>query len=115
MKTTKTDRIILEWLKNIPEGDACYNIANSLDKDVAHIHRRLERMVLYKVLIKSGGYPKFYKINKNKASELVFKFIKCPNCNKVECLDIYQMIKTCNGCRKKFRIYKKHIVDIKVI
>lgn len=114
MKITKTDRIILEWLRDTPEGDSCYHISFQLDKDVSHIYRRLERMVLYKVLIKISGYPKFYRINRNKESQLVLKFIMCPNCNEVTCVDFYQMIKTCK-CGKKFRIKKKHITDIKYI
>ena len=115
MKITKTDRIILEWLRDCSSGDSCYNIAFQLDKDAAHIYRRLERMVLHKIVIKQGGYPKFYKINRDKESQLVLKFIKCPHCNHVECVDFFQMYKKCNGCEKSFRVYKKHIVDIKYI
>lgn len=113
MKITKTDKLILERLRNM-DTDNCYNIARHLDKDVAHIYRRLDRMVLHKVLIKLGGYPKFYEINKSKEKELLMKFIKCPKCNKIMCVDFYQMLKTCD-CGKKFRIYKKQIIDIKII
>ncbi len=115
MKITKTDRIILEWLRDTPEGDCCYHISYQLEKDNAHIYRRLERMVWNKVLTKSGGYPKFYKINRKLRSELLLKFIKCPSCEEIMCVDFYQMIKTCDYCEKKFRIYKKHITEIKVI
>ena len=110
MKITKTDRIILERLRELGT-DTCYNLSRDLDKDVAHIYRRLERMVIHKVVIKGGGYPKFYEINKGEEKELVMKMVKCPQCNETRCVDFYQMIKTC-VCGKKFRIYKKHIVEI---
>ena len=110
MKITKTDRIILERLREI-DTDTCCNLARDLDKDIAHIHRRLDRMVLHNVLIRKGGYPKFYEINKNQEKELVMKLVKCPLCREAMAVDFYQIIKTCE-CGKKFRIYKKHIINI---
>ena len=74
-----------------------------------------QRMVWYKVVNKVKGNPNFYKINREKEGQLIIKFIKCPGCNNVECVDINQMLITCKGCGKKFRIYKKNILEIKCI
>jgi len=114
MKITKRDRIILEWLRNKLEGDSSYNMAFQLNVDVAYIYRRLERMVNYKVLEKIYGKPTFYKINKRYESKLVLKFIKCPKCEEISCVDFNQITRLCK-CGKRFYIYKNRIVDIKYI
>ena len=116
MKITKVDELILEMLRQKEgEGDNCYGIAMELNRDPAHIYRRLERMVYHRALTKVKSRPVIYKINRKRESNLTLKEIQCPRCQTNAVVDNDQTTRKCKGCHKRFYIYNNRVLNVKTI
>ena len=63
IKLAKTDRNIIKELLKERQGIGLYLLARRLNKDVAHIYRRLSKMVNYGVISKIKSSVTIYSIN----------------------------------------------------
>lgn len=117
VKLSRTDKEILEMLRKTNPGLSQLRIAKYLEKDPAHIHRRLNRMVIHGVLDKIKSKPNIFKIKLTQNTALTVLVVMCPKCGQEHNIHHEQSTVLCNnkGCltqsgyRTRFYVTNKRI------